>query len=63
MAVKPQKIDIYLRSGQTITLSVRDWKVTKRGGAIEKFEWTMADTKTRMPYLALDEVVAVIERT
>lgn len=57
------KLDIYLRGGHKIELSVTDWKLKKSAleGRLTELSWTMADAK-KLPFIALEEVVAVVER-
>ena len=56
-------LEVYLRGGQTITLSVTDWKLKKSSlsNELTELSWTMANGDT-LPFISLADVVAVISR-
>lgn len=56
-------LEVYLRGGQVLTLSVTDWKLKKSNLSNELTEltWTMANAD-KMPFVSLGDVVAVMER-
>lgn len=57
----PTTLELYLNSGQIITLKVIDWKLTKRAGVISEITMTTLD-HVKVPYLSLENIVAVVER-
>lgn len=53
---------IYLKNGQVIELKLKNWNMQKTLGTLSSFEWEH-DGKTRMVYIKLEEIVAVVEIT
>jgi hypothetical protein len=56
----PERLTIYLTSGQMVEIDVEHWKF-KKGleGDLTGAEWTPMPDGMRMPYLSLDHVAAI----
>lgn len=53
-------LTITLKSGQTITLWVREFTVTHTGPDIERFQWTSVKPEQHLVHLDLREVVSIM---
>ena len=56
-------LEVYLRGGQVLTLTVTDWSLKKSlvDGAVTELSWTMANGD-QMPFIKLSDISAVVRR-
>lgn len=59
----PVTLEIFLKSGQTLKVTVDDASWAKSGQVITKFEWTFGNRKDRLRFIDVTQIAAIIEHT